>query len=171
MIEASKEKYSTEIQAKGLVTDGGGAVHYAMLRNCNVTPTKGQEHIRTCKLMETANTTRVYASCCGTPLGIDGGSFTIIHPQLLKPNPNKDKNQMNFSAESLAPSYCVHIKSAPEGAAPIPKGVKAMDGPPFGLALQFLAYSMTGIFSKKTPGLLGGSKVEPTIGIDSIMIE
>jgi len=170
VIQASK--YSEKVQAKGLVTDGMGAVHFAALRNCKVVPTKGQEFVRTCKLTENTSTCRIYTSCCGTPLGLDGGGkLTIIHPQLLKLNPNKTNGQEDLTADSLKPSHCVHYSSAPEGAAPIPKHVKPTDGAPLGLAFQFLAYSMSGMFAKKTKGLLGGPNVEPTIGIDSIVVE
>lgn len=147
-------------------------MHFAMFRNSNITLTKGQEYVRTCKLTESSGTTRIYASCCGTPLGCGGGGgFTTIHPQLLRPNPNKDQGEADLTAGSLNPSHCVHYKSAPKDAAPAPDGVVITDGPPPGLVFKFLVYMMRGIFAKKTGGLLGGPNAEPTIGLDSIVIE
>jgi len=171
MKASNNNKSSTHVQEMGLVTGGSGAVHFAMLRNCQISPTKGQDHVRTCKLTAETGTTRVYASCCGTPLGLGGRGFTIIHPQLLKPHPTKTKDQVDLNAESLKPTHCVHCSSAPKDAAPIPNGVKASDGPPPGLILQFLVFAMSGIFSKKTKGLLGGPNVEPSIGLESVVVE
>lgn len=173
VVEASKTHFdgktnAPDVEAKHLVTDRLGATHYVVLHDSEVTLTEGLEHIRVLKLKEKTSVRRLYAACCGTPLG-SVYTMTGLHPQLMKPHPDKTDDQVDFPF--LKPSVCIHIESAPEGS--VPEGVKATKGAPPGLIFKFLSKMSVSPFRKSASNALRHetSTIEPTVGIDSIALE
>lgn len=173
VVEASKAHFdgkndAPDVEGNHLVTDRLGATHYVILHDSEVTLTEGLEHIRVLKLKEKTSNHRLYAACCGTPLG-SINTMTGLHPQLMKPHPNKTDSQVDFPF--LKPTVCIHIESAPEGS--IPKGVKATKGAPPGLILKFLSKLSVAPFRKSASDALRNqtSNIEPTIGMNSIALE
>jgi Family of unknown function (DUF6151) len=138
VVEASKKHFdgkndAPDVESKHLVTDRLGGTHYILLHDSEVTLTEGLEHIRVLKLKEKTSNRRLYAACCGTPLG-SIYTMTGLHPQLMKPHPDKTDGQVDFPF--LKPTVCIHIESAPEGS--VPEGVKATKGAPPGLIFKLL---------------------------------
>lgn len=173
VVEASKTHFAgktdaPDVEGKHLVTDRLGATHYIILHDSEVTVTEGLEHIRVLNLKEKTSTRRLYASCCGTPLG-SIKVMTGLHPHLLKPHPERTDEQVDFPF--LKPTVCIHIESAPEGS--IPEGVKATKGAPPGLIFKFLAKLSVIPFRKSASNTLRNetSTIDPTVGIDSIALE
>jgi hypothetical protein len=174
-VEASKahcegKTDAPNVEDKHLVTDGLGATHYVILNDSEVTLTEGKEHIRVLKLKEKTPVRRLYAACCGTPLG-SVHTMTGLHPQLMKPHPDRTQDQVDFPF--LEPTVCVHIESAPEGSVPV--GVMATKGAPPGLVFKFLSKLSVQVapFRKMADNTLRKetSTIEPTVGIDTIALE
>jgi hypothetical protein len=175
VVEASKTHFegktnAPNVEDKHLVTDGLGATHYVILHDSEVTLTEGKEHIRVLKLKEKTPVRRLYAACCGTPLG-SIHTMTGLHPQLMKTHPDRTQDQVDFPF--LEPTLCIQIESAPEGSVPV--GVKAAKGVPPGLVFKFISKLSVQVahFRKKAVNTLRKetSTIEPTVGIDTIALE
>jgi len=178
VIDASKTKYDDKsdapnVEAKGIVTEGKGAVGLLCLYNSEVTHIEGGDHIRTLKLSDKKMAPlRCYAACCGTPLGgVRTDAVAFVHPTLILPNPIKTEDQGDFA--EFQPTVNIFIESAPEGSAPLPNGCTATKGVKPGLIYKFLAKLSTTLFRKLPENALINttSKIEPTIGIDTITLE
>lgn len=175
VIEASKKHFegmvdAPDVKGSHLVSDGLGYVHFVILHDAEVTLTEGREYLRVVKLKEKSPVRRLYSACCGTPLG-SALTMTGIHPQLIKPYPNKADDQTDFP--DMRPTFCTFRESAPEGSAPLPEGCKAIKGISPGLFVKFVTKLSASLFKKKHPNTLRKEQahIEPTIGIESIALE
>lgn len=177
MIDASKKKYEgrsedPNVEGKGIVTDGQGAVGNLCLYSSEIMLLEGGEHIRALKLSNKKTAPlRCYAACCGTPLGGIDNTLAFVHPALIQPNPDKTQDQVDFGA--FQPTVNMYIESAPEESAPTPEGCKATKGVKLGMYYKFLTKLSTAPFRKRPDNALINttSKIEPTIGIDTITLE
>lgn len=176
MIDVSKEKYegksdAPNVESKGIVTQGQGAVGLLGIYSSEITLLEGGEHIRTVKLSDKRNVPlRCYAACCGTPLGGIDGALCFIYPALIHPNPHKTQDQVDFA--EFKPFVNFYTRSAPEGYIP-PEGCKAAKTFTAGAVAKFLVKLSTALFHKDPDNALINttSKIEPTIGIDTIELE
>lgn len=158
------------MEAKQLVTEGPGATHYIIIHDGEITLMEGKEHLRVLKLTEKTEVRRLYAACCGTPLG-SAQPMTGLHPQLIQPHPNKTDDQVTFqSCHRHCAPFEVRLRKDQLHFQRVARQSKVTS---LGILCTFLPKLAVSPFRKKPSNMLRNEQADivATVGIDSIALE